>query len=59
MRINGLLFQTEQALLLWVSAIDMRSDPELQVGYALLKPAGRFRAENPILRPLTAVNVPL
>jgi hypothetical protein len=43
MRINGLFFQAKQALLLWV----------------FLKTAGRFRTEDPILRPLTAVDVPL
>lgn len=59
MRIDRFLFQTEQALLLWVSVIDMRSDPEQQVADALLKTAGRLRTENPILRPLTTVDVPL
>jgi hypothetical protein len=37
----------------------MRSDAEQQIANALLKTAGRFRTEDPILRPLTAVDVPL
>ena len=59
MRINRLLFQAKQALLLRIPAIKMRSDPGLQVGNALLKSAEWLRTENPILWPLTAVDVPL
>lgn len=59
MRINGFLLQAQQALLLWISAIKMRSNSKLQTYDALLETAGRFCTENPVLWPLTAVHVSL
>jgi hypothetical protein len=58
-RINRLLLEAQQALLLRVSAIEMRSDPKRQRNDALLETAGRFCTENSVLWPLTAVDVSL